>query len=130
MSLTHGPFCCLHSSKCTRPLEAKKRHHRIKKEKRKQKKLGDFNQEKESRLQMESQVMTLQKESRLLKHTLRESRKHVGSRVSSKPYFSNIMSMCKDNSNDIIKKLQKTIPLFHSYDIADRCAWIWSLWNS
>ena len=127
MSLTHGPFYRLHSSKSTRSLEAKKRHHRIKKDKRKQKKSGDFNQEKESRLEMKSQVMTLQKESHLLKQTLRESRKHASSRVSSKPYFSTAMSMCKDNSNDIIKKFQKTIPLFHSYD---RCAWIWSLWNS
>ena len=108
---------CLHSSKCSRSLEAKKRRNRIKKEKRKQKKLRNFNQEKESRLQMESQVMTLQKENRLLKQTLRESRKHIGSRVSSKPYFSTIMSMCKDKSNDIIKKFQKTIPLFHSYDV-------------
>ena len=27
------------------------------------------------------------------------------------------MSMCKDKSNDIIKKFHKTIPLFHSYDV-------------
>ena len=40
--------------------------------------------------------MTLQKENRLLKQNLRESRKHIGSRVSSKPYFSTIMSMYKD----------------------------------
>ena len=57
---------CLHSSKCSRSLEAKKRRNRIKKEKRKQKKLRDFKQEKESHLQMESQVMTLQKENCLL----------------------------------------------------------------
>ena len=66
---------------------------------------------------MESQVMTLQKENRLLKQTLRESRKHISSRVSSKLYFRTIMSMCKDKSNDIIKKFQKTIPLFHGYDV-------------
>ena len=66
---------------------------------------------------MESQVTTLQKENRLLKQTLRESRKHIGSRVSSKSYFSTIMSMCKDKSNDMIKTFQKTIPLFRSYDV-------------
>ena len=27
------------------------------------------------------------------------------------------MSMCKDKPNDIDKKFQKTIPLFHSYDV-------------
>ena len=58
---------CLHSSKCSRSLEAKKRRNRIKKEKRKQKELRDFNQENESLLQMESQVITLQKKNRLLK---------------------------------------------------------------
>ena len=61
--------------------------------------------------------MTLQKENRLLKQTLRESRKHIGSGVSSKPYFSTIMSMCKDKPNDIIKKFLKTIPLFHNYNV-------------
>ena len=98
---------CLHSSKCSRSLEAKKRRNRIKKEKRKQKELRDFNQENESLLQMESQVITLQKKKSFVEATLRESKKHIGSRISSKPYFCTIMSMCKDKSNDIIKKFQK-----------------------
>ena len=90
----------------------KKSRNRIKKEKLTQKKLRDFNQEKESRFQMESQVMTLQKENRLLKHSLRESRKHIGSRVSSKPYFSTFMSMSKDKSNETIKNFKNQYHCF------------------
>ena len=48
------------------------------------------NQEKEPYLQTESQVITLQKQTHLLKQTLRGSRKKIFCR--SKPYFSTIMS--------------------------------------
>ena len=104
----NGKFCA-----------AKKRRNMLKKEKRKVKKKIIFNEEIRHRAEYESRCMSLGKDNRLLKQSLRQFRNQslVRRRYTNLRIYWTIMSIYKDKKNALIAKFRKALPSFKYRDL-------------
>ena len=94
----------------------------LKKEKRKGKKKIIFDEEMRHRAEYESRRMSLEKDNRLLKQSLRQFRNQSLFRricTNSRDY-STIMPICKDKTSGIIAKFRKALPSFKYTDVLHR----------
>ena len=92
----------------------KKRRNILKKEKGKVKKKRISDEELRHRAEYESRCMSLGKDNRLLKQSLRQFRNQslVRRSCTNSRIYSTIMSICKDKKCATIAKFRKALPSF------------------